>query len=261
MILRAAIVDDEPLARGRLRRLLRCAASGDITVVVECVDVEDVLTEAVQTPIDVLFLDIELPGGDGFSALQRWVGTPPLVVFVTAYSQYGVRAFEDRAVDYLLKPVSLDRLLDAVQRLKERAALHDERMDAIDKNRRHPLPIGRRTQFVPERCIEVVRASGNYLHIITTQGCFTIRRTLVDFISDLDQTQFVRVHRSTVVRASAIRQVMSLGSGRYELLLESGERVVSGRNYRDHVQHLTIRDSIVQEARMFSRGPGPASPP
>lgn len=96
MILRAAIVDDEPLARGRLRRLLRSASNGDIMVVVECVDVEDVLTEAMQTPIDVLFLDIELPGGDGFSALQRWVGPPPLVVFVTAYSQHGVRAFEDR---------------------------------------------------------------------------------------------------------------------------------------------------------------------
>lgn len=252
MIFRAAIVDDEPLARNRLHRLLRAASNGEIIVVVECVDVQDVLIEALQTPIDVLFLDIDLPGGDGFTALQRWVGPPPLVVFVTAYAQHGIRAFESRAVDYLLKPVSLERLRDAVQRIKEHAAMRGERLKILNSNRKHALPIGNRLQLIPEQCINVVKASGNYLDISTMQGSFTIRRTLGDFLKELDEAHFMQVHRSVVVRSSGVRQVRPIGSGRYELSLESGERVVSGRNYREHIRLLTMEGQRSQRSQSFS---------
>ena len=262
MIFRAAIVDDEPLARNRLHRLLRAASNGEIIVVVECVDVEDVLTEASQTPIDVLFLDIDLPGGDGFTALQRWVGPPPLVVFVTAYAQHGVRAFESRVVDYLLKPVSLERLRDAVQRIKEHAAMRGERLKILDSDRKHALPIGKRIQLIPERCINVVKASGNYLDISTMQGSFTIRRSLGDFLKELDEAHFMQVHRSVVVRSSGVRQVRPLGSGRYELILDSGERVVSGRNYRERIRLLTTGVNGLQDREAFQRKAksGPADP-
>jgi len=246
-MLRAAIVDDEPLARNRLHRLLRAASNGEIVVAAECVDVDDLMTETLQTSIDVLFLDIDLPGGDGFKALQRWVGPPPLVVFVTAYAQYGARAFENRAVDYLLKPVSFERLRDAVQRIHEHAAMRGERLAIWNSDRIHPLPIGKKVRLVPERCIDVIKASGNYLDISTTQGSFTIRRTLGDFVKELDETQFMRVHRSIVVRSSGVRQVSPLGSGRYQLTLNSGERVVSGRNYREHIRLLTTGVNAPQE--------------
>ena len=121
-MLTAVIVDDEPLARQRLRRLLGKVAGTVIQVVAECTDVDELMRLAQRTQVDVLFLDIELPGGNGFTALRRWNGPPPKVVFVSAYDQHGVRAFEDRAVDYLLKPVSAERLRDTVSRL---AALPD----------------------------------------------------------------------------------------------------------------------------------------
>lgn len=251
--LRAAIVDDESLARSRLHRLLRAASNGEIMVVAECVDVDDLMTETLQTSIDVLFLDIDLPGGDGFKALQRWVGSPPLVVIVTAYAQYGVRAFENRAVDYLLKPVSFERLCDAVQRIKEHAAIRGERLTLWSTDRIHPLPIGKKVRLVPERCMDVIKASGNYLDISTTQGSFTIRRTLGDFMKELDETQFMRVHRSIVVRSSGVRQVSPLGSGRYQLTLNSGERVVSGRNYREHIRMLTTGVNTLRGCEAFQR--------
>lgn len=248
MVLKAAIVEDEPLARSRLRRLLKSASNGSIMVVVECVDVEDVLTEALQTPIDVLFLDIELPGGDGFTALRRWPGPPPMVVFVTAYGEHGVRAFEDRAVDYLMKPVSLDRIRDTIGRLEQQAAVrHGITFSAGESERRHAMPVGRRKHLIPESCIELICADGNYLEVKTSRGNYTIRRTLGDFIAELDGRQFMRVHRSTVVRSSAVTEVTPIGSGRFELVLRSGERIATGRNYRELVQKLAARRSSAKD--------------
>ncbi len=242
MSLKAAIVDDEPLSRARLRRLLEKVAGTSIAVVAECVDVVELLGAARDTAIDVLFLDIEMPGGDGFSALAQWRGPAPLVVFVTAYHEHGARAFDARAVDYLLKPLSAERLQQTVERLRERLTLQGLQGAATDDGvRRIPLQVGQRVQLVPESQINVVEAQGNYLDIDCQQGRYTLRRTLASFEAELDTTAFLRVHRSTIVRTGAIREIMPMGSGRYRLDLHTGRRLVSGRNYRDQIHGLIRR--------------------
>ena len=239
MPLKAAILDDEPLARQRLRRLLGKVAGAAVQVVAECTDVDELIRFARHHRVDVLFLDIELPGGDGFSALRRWNGPPPRVVFVSAYDQHGVRAFEDRAVDYLLKPVSAERLRETLSRLLPHAPPATAQGATTDV-RRLPLPLGRRTVMVDEADIQLIRARGNYLDIETKRGTFTFRRTLGDLLNELDAGTFLRVHRSCVVRIAAAIEVITLGSGRYRLTLDCGRQVVTGRQYRVHVQRSLI---------------------
>ena len=230
MPLNAVILDDEPLARQRLRRLLGKVAGAGVQVVAECTDVDELMRLARRTRVDVLFLDIELPGGDGFTALRRWNGPPPSVVFVSAYDQHGVRAFEDRAVDYLLKPVSAERLRETLSRLLP--AYPPAGAPPPDAHRRRlPLQLGRRTVMVDEADIQAIRARGNYVDIETKRGTFT---------RELDADTFLRVHRSCVIRIAAAIEVITLGSGRYRLTLDCGRQVVTGRQYREHVQRNLI---------------------
>lgn len=239
MPLNAVIVDDEPLARQRLRRLLGKVAGPTINILAECTDVDELMRLARRVRIDVLFLDIELPGGDGFTALRRWNGPPPHAVFVSAYDQHAVRAFEDRAIDYLLKPVSAERLRETISRLGSRAPA-DIKSDPITDGRKLSLQLGRRTVMVDEADVQVVRAQGNYLDIETKLGTFTFRRALVEFVDELDDSAFVRVHRSSVIRVAAVTEVLTLGSGRYRLTLDCGRAIVTGRQYREIVQKTLI---------------------
>lgn len=249
MSLRTAIVDDEPLARSRLRRLLEKVAGSEFQIVAECIDVDELLTVARRQPVDVLFLDIEMPGADGFSALSRWQGPIPLVVFVTAWQEHGARAFDARATDYLLKPVSAERLAQAVERLRERLALNGLRaLPEDDGVRRIPLQVGQRVHLVPERQINVVEAQGNYLEVDCEQGRYVLRRTLAAFVEQLDPALFLRVHRSLVVRAAAIREIKPIGSGRYRLDLQGGRRLISGRSYRECIDPLLRRAHSVETA-------------
>ena len=236
--LRTAIVDDEPLARARLRRLLRAVGAGMIDVVAECVDAQDLLATAATTPVDLLFLDIEMPGADGFDALERWQGPRPQVVFVTAYAQHGARAFDQRATDYQLKPVSAERLRDTLARLKPSASDSVSTPEGLAGSTRIPLPIGSRTHLVPTDQIDLILAQANYLEVHAAGARYVLRSTLSDFLSRLPQDQFLRVHRSTVVRVGAIREVMPLGSGRFRITLHGGQQLPSGRNYRLSVMGL-----------------------
>lgn len=238
-MLSAAIVDDEPLARSRLRRLLERVAGHRIKVVAECVDVNELLEASRRIHLDVLFLDIELPGGNGFTALQRWNGPTPIIIFVTAYEHHGVRAFAEKAVDYLLKPVSMERLRDTVSRILEKIPLPGGRTDQAGK--RISFDVGRRTVLIAEEDIEAVRVKGNYLDIETRSGTFTRRQPLTDFLEELSPDTFFRIHRSTAVRSSAISDVLAIGSSRYMITLKSGQNVVSGRLYSKVVQRLAGR--------------------
>lgn len=241
MGIRVAIVDDEPLARSRLRRLLEKVAGTDITVVADCIDADELAQVAQQRELDAIFLDIQMPGASGFDALANWKGPVPLVVFVTAFSEHGARAFDARAVDYLLKPVSANRLAQCITQLKERLELAQRKDAAPTDTRRIPLQIGQRVQLVPEDRINAVQAQGNYLDIDTEQGLYTLRKTLASFETELDSGRFVRIHRSMLVRVDAIREVLSVGSGRYRIELCTGRRLVSGRNYCRQVQALLGR--------------------
>lgn len=234
--LRIAIVDDEPLARARLRRLLEKVGAGSVKVVAECVDAEELLDIAQHHAIDVLFLDIEMPGGNGFGALARWQGPRPQVVFVTAYAQYGPRAFDARAVDYLMKPVSAERLRDTLERVRQAGS--PKELPAASTGTRLPLTIGQRTHLVPTTQIDLVLAQGNYLQVNAAGATYVIRNTLADFQARLDPREFVRLHRSAVVRIAAIREIRPVGSGRFRISLQGGHHLHSGRNFREQVQML-----------------------
>jgi two-component system LytT family response regulator len=239
-MLTAAIVDDEAWARTRLQRLLKMVAPTQIHVAATCVDVDDLLEKVAELQIDVLFLDIVMPGTDGFTALSRWQGPLPLVVFVTAFENYGVKAFDARAVDYLLKPISAERLREAVARIMQMASVRSETDAGAIQGRRVPLPAGKHTHFVLEHQIHSIEADRNYIEVHTQSGRFMLRRTLNSFLEELDSDAFCRVHRSVAVRRDAVRKLMPLGSGRYQLELIDGRNIISGRNYRDDVRRLCL---------------------
>ncbi|MFD0320888.1 LytR/AlgR family response regulator transcription factor [Lysobacter gummosus] len=230
-------MDDEPLARARLRRLLTRVGGDAIDIVAECVDIDELLATAARVELDLLFLDIEMPGGDGFSALARWRGPRPKIVFVTAYPQHGVRAFDVRAIDYLVKPVSAERLRDTLDRASAGASPAVEASET-EIAKRLPLKIGQRTHLVQVDRIDLVLAQGNYLEVYADGATYTVRGTLSDFHARLDARAFVRLHRSAVVRIAAIREIEPAGSARFRVALRGGRHVYSGRQFRDRMEAL-----------------------
>lgn len=238
--LRAAIVDDEPLARTRMRRLLQKVAAREIEVVGECVDADELLRLAGECELDVLFLDICMPECSGFQALARWNGPLPRVVFVTADPMQGLQAFDVNAVDYLLKPVGEARLAETVRRLRamDGAAASDPPAAEAQPGARLPLRVGRRTDLVPVERIDLVQAHRNYIEVSTAESRYVLRQSLQAFIAQLDPEQFLRVHRSAVVRRDAVRGLKPIGSACYLIDLGHGRRLRSGRAYADVLRAL-----------------------
>ena len=239
--IRVVIADDEPLARLRLRRLL--AAIQEVEVVAECASGIEVMQLLPDCPCDLLFLDIQMPGVDGFQALEHVVARPRAVIFVTAYAEHAVRAFDVQAVDYLLKPISAERLQQAVERAQRVLASNAPVTAATAIPRRLALPIGRRMQMVELDELDCALAQANYVELKVGTRSFVLRETISGFNARLDPQRFLRIHRSAIVRIDAICEVEPLASGRYRVTLHSGVRVVSGRNYREALRMaLGLRD-------------------
>jgi two-component system LytT family response regulator len=174
-----------------------------------------------------------MPGADGFQALEHVVARPRAVIFVTAHAEHAVRAFDVQAVDYLLKPISAERLLQAVERA-QRALATDAPLAAPPAiPRRLALPIGRRMQMVELDELDCALAQANYVELKVGTRTFVLRETISGFHARLDPQRFLRIHRSAIVRVDAIREVEPLASGRYRVSLHGGQRLVSGRSYRD----------------------------
>ena len=229
--LRVVIADDEPLARLRLRRLLGTIPG--LEVVAECASGIEVMQLLPDCPCDLLFLDIQMPGADGFQALEHVVARPRAVVFVTAHAEHAVRAFDVQAVDYLLKPISADRLLQALERVQRALASEAAIIATPAIPRRLALPIGRRMQMVELDELDCALAQANYVELKVGARTFVLRETISGFHARLDPQRFLRIHRSAIVRIDAIREIEPLASGRYRVNLHSGQRLVSGRSYRD----------------------------
>ena len=229
--LRVVIADDEPLARLRLRRLL--SVMPDIEVVAECASGIEVMQLLPDCPCDLLFLDIQMPGADGFQALEHVVARPRAVVFVTAYAEYAVRAFDVQAIDYLLKPISAERLQQALERVRRAIAGDVPVVPSAPIPRRLALPIGRRMQMVELDELDCALAQANYVELKVGTRSFVLRETISGFHARLDPQRFLRIHRSAIVRIDAIREVEPLASGRYRVNLHGGLKLVSGRSYRD----------------------------
>lgn len=250
--LRVAIVDDEPLARARLRRLLERSDGARVEVAVECTDGADLAAALARTPVDAVFLDIQMPEADGFAALARLPPPHPAIVFVTGFKQHAVRAFDVRATDYLLKPVSARRLAETLARLVQardatpgatRAQPPAPAATAPPSYpQRLPLPLGQRRCLVPVDEIELVIAQRNYLEVQTRDRSFVLRQPLAAFAAGLDPQRFLQIHRSLIVRIGAVREIKALESARFRLTLDSGKQIRSGRHYRAAVRALLQAD-------------------
>jgi two-component system LytT family response regulator len=247
--MRALVVDDEPLARALLRRWL--AAHTDVVVVGEAADGDAAAAQVAALDPEVVFLDIELPGRDGFGVITA-LPAPPAVVFVTAHDHYAVRAFDVDAVDYLRKPFDEERLAAALARVRAHlagraaggaTALRSaaEALSAVARARRQRLAIrdGDATLLVPLDEIEWIEAAGKHVavHVLSPRpAVIRARDTLTGLEQRLDPDRFVRIHRSTIVNVDHIRAIRPWFAGDQHLTLTSGHSVTTGRGFRDRLR-------------------------
>ena len=238
MTLRSLIVDDEPLGRERLEMLL--ADEPDIEIVGQCGDGPSAVSAVRKLKPDLLFLDIQMPGMDGFEVL-RALGAKklPAVVFVTAYDDYAVRAFEARALDYLLKPASRERLRKTLERVRAQAGAATASGDAAVRDllaaqpRRIAVRAGKRTLYVPLDEIDWIEGAGNYVILHAGTENHIIRETLGAGEEFLPETQFQRVSRSAIVNLRRIREIQTVAPGDHVAILHTGQRVSITRNLRE----------------------------
>jgi two-component system LytT family response regulator len=222
--LRVIVVDDEPLARARLRRLL---AAADALVIAECGDGEAARRVIAEHPADLVLLDVEMPVSGGFALIDAvGAGAMPDVVFVTAHAEHAARAFDVRAVDYLLKPVRPERLAEALARVRSRRATPPPVVERL------AIRDGGRVTFVAVDDVERAEAAGNYVELHAAGRTFLMRETLAGLEQRLDAERFLRVHRRTIVRLDRVVALEPAGGGEYVLSLRGGARVASGRSYR-----------------------------
>jgi len=224
-MLRAVLVDDEAAARRGMRLLLEQV--GNVAVVGECSHGGELFTLLGGVDVDVVFLDVELPGLSGVEVARKLERVSPAeVVFLTAYSEYAVRAFEFEAADYLVKPVSLERVRLTVERLKRRKLGGSVLA----------LRSGAEQYFVPCPEIRWVEAAGDYVCVHTTKKTLIVPYTLADLELELDREQFVRVHRSAIVRVGCVRGLRGLANRDGIVELDGGEEVRVSRTYRTRLE-------------------------
>jgi two-component system, LytTR family, response regulator len=265
-VIRAIIVDDEALARRGIRA--RLERTGGYTVVAECASGREAIAAIREYAPNVVFLDVQMPGVDGFGVIDE-IGADemPVVIFVTAHDTHALRAFEAHAFDYLLKPIDDDRFAATVDRARRRvvereesgvarrlaALMHDirpalggdqhlpARSDAPDASA--PAPIGRivvrdrdRVVFIDVADIDWIGADGDYVRIHTAGKSHLVRDTMAAMEARLDPAAFVRIHRSTIVNSSRIKEMRPYSSREYAVVLKDGTRLRLSRRYRDRLR-------------------------
>ncbi|HUQ81079.1 MAG TPA: response regulator [Gemmatimonadaceae bacterium] len=248
---RVLVADDEPLARERLRQLL--ARHPSYEVIAECTDGDEALAAIAAQRPDVAFLDIAMPGRTGVEVASELLddAQAPAIVFVTAYDQFALRAFEVSAIDYLVKPVDrerFDQMLDRVERRVDRsgpAALDDDVRALLHELRltsglpkRFVVRTPRGHYFVRSEDIETATAEGNYVALAAGGRVHLVRETMKSFELKVDPARFVRIHRSTIVCVDRIARVEALGHGAYRITMQSGARFDSSPTYGQRILSL-----------------------
>lgn len=244
--LRVLIVDDEPLARRHVRNIL--GNDAQVEIIGECGNGREAV-ETIRTHApDLVFLDIQMPELDGFGVLAE-IGADamPAVVFVTAYDEYALKAFDVHALDYVLKPVERERLLLALERAKERRRdgttrqVATQQVNNILQAMHHAPALDRiairvdgKHIFLAPSTIDWVEAVDDYVRLHVGRTTYLVRGTLQAFVSQLPP-QFLRVHRSAVINTERVREVSSTPQGDYRLTLQDGTRLPAGRSYRGAV--------------------------
>jgi two-component system, LytTR family, response regulator len=233
MKLDVLIVDDTPLSRQRTRRYL--ADEPDLAVVGECEDASSAL-EAIRTlKPDLVLLDVQMPGTTGLELLERLPQEGrPAIVFITAFDEFAVQAFAVEAVDYLLKPFDGARLGQAIAKVRAFLARRDPKaaVPPAYLERIAVKSVGR-TVFVSTAGIDWIETEGNYLSLHIGKDTKLVRETMSQIEAKLDPRQFVRIHRSTIVRIDAVKEITPLFNGDQSVLLNDGKKVVLSRSYRE----------------------------
>lgn len=244
-------MDDEPAGRDCIR--IAAAKESSIEIIGECVDGEDAVTVIRDRDPDLVFLDVQMPGLDGFGVIEQvGVDHMPAVVFVTAFDRHALRAFEVHAVDFVLKPFDDQRLLDAVGRVRRRLEAGEDRelrerlsgiLDMYRSARpkdsaesyatRFAVRTGERTVFVPTEEVDFIEAAGNHIKIHVGSEVHTMRATLAGTAAKLDPNTFARIHRSTVVNVTRIKEVQPWWGGDYIAVLKDGRQLKVSRTFRD----------------------------
>jgi two-component system, LytTR family, response regulator len=230
--IRALIVDDEQLARSNIAVLMQL--DPDIETIGECGSGVEAVSEIRNTKPDLVFLDVQMPECDGFDVLEMLGNDlPPAVVFVTAYDQYALRAFEAGALDYLLKPFDNVRFERALARAKQRIALARSVPQSVE---RIVVKSAGQVSFLKIAEIDWIEAADYYscLHVGTKSHL--LRRTMAELEQELDQSIFCRIHRSTIVNLGRVRGLELDENGEYEVLLDNGSRLRLSRRYRTQLQ-------------------------
>ena len=260
---RALIVDDEELGRRMLRSLL--AADEDVQVVGEASSAAEARRKITEHQPDLVFMDVEMPGGNGIDVLQDIDEPIPYVIFVTAHPEFALPAFEVQVSDYLVKPVQRERFLGSVMRAKQRiaerrvAGLAREIAGAVGTNGRgngeaaargaHAPPaekyadqmtirVRRRMFSLEVSDISWIQGASQYSRVHTKNGEYLLSRTLASLECELDPRRFFRIHRSAIVNASHVREVRSSGDGRYNIYLHGGQALPMGRARREILEKL-----------------------
>lgn len=251
--IRTLVVDDESLARERIRDML--ASDSSIEIVAECANGEEAIDSIQQYSPDLVFLDVEMPGIDGFAVLE---GLPadqmPAVIFVTAYDQYAVRAFEVYALDYLLKPFDQERFDKALKRAKDQIrsersdAMSERILRAIEDIKTKPVHLERlvikmngHVFFMKAEEIDWLEAEGNYVRLHSGKESYLLRDTITALESQLDPKKFIRVHRSAIVNVDRISELQPWFHGEYRIVLQEGVQLTLSRTYREKLHELLGR--------------------
>jgi two-component system, LytTR family, response regulator len=230
--LRVLVVDDEPLARTNLAVLLR--RDPDIEEIRECDSGPEAVTQIRAKRPHLVFLDVQMPECDGFDVLELLgADLPPAVVFVTAYDQYALRAFEAGALDYLLKPFDNARFELALNRAKERIANALAQPPRFD---RVAIKSAGQISFVKLSEIDWIEAADYYACLHVGGKSHLLRRSLADLDQELDPNVFCRIHRSTIVNMSRVRGLKLNADGDYDVLLDNGAKLRLSRRYRKQLR-------------------------
>jgi two-component system LytT family response regulator len=241
-MIRVLVVDDEAPARDKLRRWL--AEQTDVELLGEAADGLAAAAAIEKLAPDVVFLDIQMPGLSGLEvAAQLEPERAPLLVFVTAFDEHAIKAFELNAIDYLLKPYDRDRLRRTLERIRERrGAARPDAASAVRTARaqtgsseRLLVPQGEELQLIEASSIHWLAADDNYVHVHTANRRYMLRRTLADLVAQLGEQRFVRIHRSTAVNLAEVASLSPLFKGDHEVRLRSGTTLRLSRRFKDEL--------------------------
>jgi two-component system LytT family response regulator len=247
--IRAVIVDDEELARDRIHSLL--AEHPDVEIVGSCADGRSAVETIDSTAPDLLFLDVQMPGMDGFEVVQNIDASHiPAVVFVTAHDGHALRAFEVHALDFLLKPFDQPRFEKALERARGQIAQRNGQVDSrlvslleeLRGERKYPerliVKSGGRVYFLRADEIDWVEASGNYVKIHTKNEAHLLRESMKNMEQKLDPKTFVRIHRSAIVNIDRIKELEPWFHGEYIVIMRDGTRLTASRVFSDRLSAL-----------------------